>query len=91
VQHAETAALGGRIDHVAGKPVAALAYASRQHIVNVFVWPVDKQIPPQTAERSGFRVLHWSEGGMQLWAVSDVEAGELERFGQAWRARTAQQ
>jgi anti-sigma factor RsiW len=82
--------IGGRIDHIASRPVAALAYASRQHIVNVFVWPVDKQIPPQTTERSGFNVLHWNEGGMQLWVVSDVEAAELDRFGQAWRARTAQ-
>lgn len=84
--------LGGRVDHVAGKPVAALAYASRQHIVNVFVWPADKAVDRENArsraQRSGFNVLHWSDGAMQFWVVSDLDAGELDRFGQAWRSRT---
>jgi hypothetical protein len=25
--------------------------------------------------------------GSTLWVISDVEVGELERFGQAWRTR----
>jgi anti-sigma factor RsiW len=79
--------LGGRIERIAGRPVAALAYASNLHIVNVFVWPIDGKAPPQQAQRSGFNLLHWNDGAMQIWAVSDLEAGELERFGQAWRTR----
>jgi anti-sigma factor RsiW len=81
--------LGGRIERVAGAPVAALAYTARKHIVNVFVWPLDKEQPPRHLQRSGFNLLHWSDGAMQIWVVSDVEAGELDRFAQAWRARAA--
>jgi anti-sigma factor RsiW len=80
--------LGGRVEHVAGAPVAALAYASRRHIVNVFVWPADGEHAPQSTQRSGFNLLHWSDGAMQVWVVSDLDAVEMERFGQAWRART---
>jgi anti-sigma factor RsiW len=80
--------LGGRIERIAGAPVAALAYASNRHIVNVFVWPVDSKAAPQQMQRSGFNLVHWEDGAMQIWAISDLEAGEMERFGQAWRARS---
>jgi anti-sigma factor RsiW len=79
--------LGGRVEHVAGGPVAALAYKSKLHIVNVFVWPTDSKIQPQLTQRSGFNLQHWSDGAMQVWVVSDLEAVEMERFGQAWRTR----
>jgi anti-sigma factor RsiW len=79
--------LGGRVEPVAGAPVAALAYASQKHIVNVYVWPADANQLPQRLQQRGFNLLHWSEGAMQVWVVSDMEASELERFGQAWRAR----
>lgn len=79
--------LGGRIDRVGGKAVAALAYMRDQHILNVFVWPADHDQAPQVAVRKGFNLQHWSEGAMQVWVVSDAEAGEVERFSVAWRGQ----
>jgi anti-sigma factor RsiW len=81
--------LGGRVERIAGAPAAALAYTSQRHIVNVFVWPADKEQLPQHLQRNGFNLLHWSDGAMQVWVVSDMEASEIERFGQAWRTRAA--
>ncbi len=78
---------GGRVDHIDGRAVAALAYMHKLHIVNVFVWPSDKTQSPQPSARRGFNLLHWDDGTMQIWLVSDVEATELNRFGQAWRAQ----
>jgi anti-sigma factor RsiW len=79
--------LGGRIEQQAGQPVAALAYASRLHTINVFVWPSKTEQTPQRLARSGFNLLHWSDGSMQVWVVSDLEAAEIERFGERWRSR----
>jgi anti-sigma factor RsiW len=79
--------LGGRVETVAGAPVAALAYKSKLHIVNVFVWPTNVSQQPQLMQRNGFNLQHWSDGAMQVWVVSDLEAAEMERFGQAWRLR----
>jgi anti-sigma factor RsiW len=34
----------------------------------------------------GFNIRHWSESGLDLWAVSDIDAGELDEFGQKFTA-----
>ena len=79
--------LGGRVERVGGKAVAALAYARDRHIINVFVWPAGRPQAPQVAVRKGFNLQHWSDGAMQVWVVSDAEAGEVERFSVAWRGQ----
>ena len=79
--------LGGRVEHVGGKAVAALAYARDRHVINVFVWPAGRAKAPQVAVRKGFNLQHWSDGAMQVWVVSDVEASEVERFSVAWRGQ----
>lgn len=76
---------GGRVDHIDGRAIAALAYMHKQHIVNAFVWPSEKAQSPEESTRKGFNLLHWDDGKMQIWLVSDVEAIELNRFSQAWR------
>ena len=80
---------GGRIEHVRGEVVAALAYRSERHVIDVFVWPADTRVAPASSVRRGFNVLHWADGSMQYWAVSDLERAQLERFGQLWRERVA--
>jgi anti-sigma factor RsiW len=76
-----SALLGGRVDYVAGRPVAALAYRNSGHMVDEFVWPAasgDKPIA-QAASR-GFNIAHWTHAGMTHWLISDLNAGELARF-----------
>jgi anti-sigma factor RsiW len=77
--------LGGRLDRLAGAPVATLAYRSRLHVLSVTVAPAGGERLPHRVQRRGFNTLHWTEGGMQVWVVSDQDAAEIERFGQAWR------
>src|SRR5580658_4056889 len=47
---------GGRIDYLEGRPVAALVYRRRQHVINVFVWPGAAPGSLDTT-RNGYHVL----------------------------------
>jgi anti-sigma factor (TIGR02949 family) len=76
--------IGGRLDYVGGKPVSALVYQRRAHVINVFVWPTregDDSLPqPRWSDDHGYHVAHWTRAGMTYWAVSDVDPSELTRL-----------
>jgi anti-sigma factor RsiW len=74
--------VGGRLDYVAGRPVAALVYQRQKHTINVFVSLDGGGRPSPIAERSirGFHVRQWSRDGLAFWAVSDLNDAELTEF-----------
>ena len=77
---------GGRLDYLAGRPVAAMVYRRDRHIIDLFIWPADSvRASPDFAQIQGYHVVHWTANGMTLWAVSDVEPGQLREFAEAWR------
>jgi anti-sigma factor RsiW len=73
---------GGRLDYVAGHPVAALVYTRGQHTINLFVWPEASDAVHSSDARAirGFHVRHWTRSGMSYWAVSDVNDADLDLF-----------
>jgi anti-sigma factor RsiW len=83
--------IGGRIEHLRGDRVATLAYASNRHVIDVFVWPSDARTAPVPSVHKGFNLLHWADGSMQYWAVSDVERAEMARFARLWQERVTAQ
>ena len=80
--------IGGRLDYIGGRSVAALVYRHRSHMINLFVWPADSasQTEPETESRKGYSLVHWTDSGMNWWAVSDLNAAELGSFAQTLRA-----
>ena len=74
------ALVGGRLDYVDRRPVAALVYRHRQHSINLFVWPAAGGARERSFERQGFHLLRWTREGMNFWAVSDLNAGDLAGF-----------
>jgi anti-sigma factor (TIGR02949 family) len=83
--------VGGRLDYVEGRQVAALVYQRRKHFINVFVWPdTAGSTSTQTIEpRQGYNMMRWSRGGFQFWAVSDVGAPDLAEFVRLLETRIA--
>jgi anti-sigma factor RsiW len=74
--------VGGRLDYVDHRAVAALVYQRRQHLINVFIWPEAKgtETALQTESVQGYNMIPWEGGGMYQCAVSDLNKGELEQF-----------
>lgn len=72
--------IGGRLDYIDHRPVAALVYRHDKHPINLFVFPEDGPDDSSPPEQSGYNVLHWTADGMSFWAVSDLNAAELRQF-----------
>jgi anti-sigma factor RsiW len=70
--------LGGRLDYLDGHAVAALVYGRRKHVINLFVWPASGDRPPREVTLRGYHTVHGAKNGMNYWAVSDVNAQDLE-------------
>src|SRR5438445_531491 len=76
--------IGGRLDYVSERAVAALVYGRRQHLIHVFLWPA-VQGPvggPDVATRQGYHLLHWTTPDYAYWVVSDLGMAELHDFAQ---------
>ncbi|HEX9422633.1 MAG TPA: anti-sigma factor [Pyrinomonadaceae bacterium] len=82
--------IGGRLDYLDNRPVAALVYERRKHFINLFVWPAasDEAKAPKTITRQGYQLLHWTDSDFDYWAVSDVNVNDLQLFKQQFETRT---
>jgi anti-sigma factor RsiW len=76
--------IGGRLDYIGGRPVAALVYQHGQHAINLFTWPAQEpeMKPTVSPSEKGYQSIHWSQAGMTYWAVADVPESTLRQFAQ---------
>ena len=72
--------VGGRLDYLAGKPVAALVYRRNGHMINLFIWPDTHARGTDVSGRQGYNVMRWTKDGMTYSAVSDLNLNELRAF-----------
>jgi anti-sigma factor RsiW len=72
--------VGGRLDYLAGRPVAAVVYQRRKHIINLFIWPSTEGSAQKAVMRQGYNMVHWTRAGMTYWAASDLNYRELGEF-----------
>jgi len=72
--------VGGRLDYIDHRAVAAVVYRRGRHLINLFIWPSDRAPPAGKHTVDGYTLLDWSKGGMTYWAVSDVNPNDLVQF-----------
>ncbi len=74
--------IGGRLDYLSGREVAALVYQRKQHLINLFIWPSEPggNTATKSFTENGYNVSHWDRDGFSFWAVSDVNADDLRSF-----------
>jgi len=79
--------IGGRLDYLDHRPVAAVVYQRRQHVINLFIWPSERITEDglHSASYQGYQVVHWNQTGTTYWAISDLNASELRHFTQLIR------
>jgi anti-sigma factor RsiW len=78
--------LGGRLDYLNGRPVAALVYGRRRHVINVFLWPAaGPEGPARPVMRRGYYILHWATPDLAYWVTSDLGLSELTDFAELLR------
>ena len=74
------------LDHgvaLSDRPVAALVYGRQKHLINLFIWPDAGHLTTgaeETTSQQGYNLVHWTQAGMTLWAVSDLNSRELSEF-----------
>jgi len=87
--------IGGRLDYVDTRPIGAIVYRRRQHVINLFVAQTasTERQGAKIETIQGFNIRRWSERGLNYWAVSDLAKDELadfgEKFERAMRGSTA--
>ncbi len=74
--------IGGRLDYIDGRPVAAIVYKRRAHVINLFVAQGAGSENGATMENlQGFTVWSWAWSDLNFRAVSDINPEELREFG----------
>jgi anti-sigma factor RsiW len=79
--------IGGRLDYIDGRPVAAIVYKRRLHVINLFVSQSAGSESRATMEKlQGFAVWSWAWSDLNFRAVSDINPVELQEFGDKLKA-----
>lgn len=81
--------VGGRLDYVNHRQVAALVYQYRKHIINLFIWPAAGDTSATNFDVSrwqGYAAYEWTQAGMRFWAVSEINENDLSQFANLLRS-----
>ena len=81
--------IGGRLDVLDHRNVAAIIYQRRKHYINLFIWPSDTgSLHDRLYNQNGYHVLGWTKSGMNYLAVSELGEKELREFVQMIQDQT---
>jgi anti-sigma factor RsiW len=81
--------IGGRIDMLDQRSVAAIVYQHGNYLVNLFVWPVaSRKLDLDVQSDRGYRFCGWNKAGLNYLCISEGSAIDLEEFENEVREHT---
>jgi len=81
--------IGGRLDVLEHRNVAAIIYQRRKHYINLFIWPADAEsLHGRLYNQNGYHALGWTKSGMNYLAVSELGEKEFREFVQMIQDQT---
>jgi len=72
--------IGGRLDVLDHRNVAAIIYQRRKHYINLFIWPSNAGSLHGIYNQNGYHAVCWTKSGMNYVAVSELGEQELKDF-----------
>lgn len=73
--------VGGRLDSISRRTVAALVYKRNRHLIELYAWPSGAApSPPVSSTLEGYHLVHWTATGATWWLVSDLNLAELQQL-----------
>ena len=80
--------IGGRIDVIGTTVTPTLVYGRRKHVISLSALPGASvtEAPPVSQSINGYNAVAWRQNQTTYWAISDLNAAELESFAQKFRA-----
>ena len=71
--------LGGRVEFIDSKRVAALVYSHGTHTINLFIWSdYENEQPSGAIDHDGYHLVMWNAHGLVFCAVSDDGIADLQ-------------
>jgi len=81
--------IGGRLDVLDNRNVAAIIYQRRKHYINLFIWPANTNpLHKRIYNQNGYHALGWTKSGMNYLAVSELGEKEFGEFVQMIQEQT---
>jgi anti-sigma factor RsiW len=72
--------VGGRLDYLNGRTVAALVYKHNKHFINVFIWPEANTSALEQKSYHGYNIISFDANGFQYYLVSDMDEEGLTQL-----------
>jgi len=73
--------VGGRVDILEQRSVAAIVYQHGKRVINLFVWPTsDRKIDLDVRAERGYHFCGWNKARLNFFCISEISAADLEAF-----------
>jgi anti-sigma factor RsiW len=70
------------VDTIDKHPVAVVVFHYEKQPIGLYVWPLKgaTAVSEKNLRQEGHNLIHWTQSGLNCWAVSDIKQTDLKKF-----------